>query len=123
MRELQQVIASAGSTREQRDAARAELARLMMAPSASGPLPRTRPRAAVDPAPPVKAIAVPTPLAEPPEVAKLEVVKPSQVEPGAPIVGLPVPVGRTAIDPRTGHVIQKTPAGYVDTTTGQLVPR
>jgi hypothetical protein len=123
MRELQQVIASAESTREQRDAARTELARMMMAPSASGPLPHTRPRAAIDPAPPVKAVTVPMPASEPPEVARLEVVRPSQVDPGVPVVGLPVPAGRTAIDPRTGHVIQKTPAGYVDTVTGQLVPR
>jgi hypothetical protein len=63
------------------------------------------------------------PLTEPPEVAKLEVTGPSRIEPRAPMGPLPAPIGPLAIDPRTGHVIQKTPAGYVDTTTGQLVPR
>ena len=123
MRELQQVIAERESTREQRDAARAELGRLMRAPSAQGPLPHTRPRAAVEPAAPVKSVAIPMPAGPPPEVAKLEVVGPSRAEPRAPPGPLPAPIGQLGVDPRTGHVIQKTPAGYVDTTTGQLLPR
>jgi len=123
MRELQQVIMSGESTRAQRDAARAELGRLMMGPSASGPLPHTRPRAAIDPAPPVKSVVVPMPLTEPPEVARLEVTAPSRAEPLAPAGPLPTPIGHLATDPRTGHVIQRTAAGYVDMTTGQLVPR
>ena len=123
MHELQQVITSRDSTPEQRNEARAELGRLMRAPSAQGPLPHTRPRAAIEPAPPVKPVNVPAPMGPPPEVAKLEVTAPSRSEPHVPLGPLPAPVGRLGVDPRTGHVIQKTPAGYVDTATGQLVPR
>ena len=123
MRELQQVITSRESTAEQRNAARAELGRLMRSPTAQGPMPHTRPRAAIEPAAPVKPVVVPIPVGPPPEVAKLEVVGPSRAEPLAPPGPLPAPIGQLGVDPRTGHVIQKTPAGYVDTTTGQLVPR
>jgi hypothetical protein len=123
MRELQQVVTGRESTREQRDEARAELGRLMRSPSAAGPMPHTRPRAAIEPAAPVKAVAVPLPPGPPPEVGKLEVVVPSRFGTPAAAGPLPAPIGTLAIDPRTGHVIQKTPAGYVDTTTGQPVPR
>src|SRR6185436_14336778 len=102
MRELQQVITSRESTREQRDAARAELGRLLRAPSAQGPLPHTRPRAAIEPAAPVKAVAVPLPAGPPPEVGKLEVVVPSRFGTPAAAGPLPAPIGTIATDPRTG---------------------
>lgn len=123
MRELQHVITSRESTAEQRNEARAELGRLMRAPSAQGPLPHTRPRAAIEPAAPVKSAVVPMPMGPPPETAKLEVVSPSRAEPAVPLGPLPAPIGQLGVDPRTGHVIQKTPAGYVDTVTGQPVKR
>jgi hypothetical protein len=124
MRELRQVIGGRDSTREQRDAARQELGRLMMAPDAKGLPPKAHaPRAAIDPYP---SVVAPAPAAPPrlppmPGVAELEVVTPPKpiVDPrtGAAIA----PSAGFAIDPRTGAVLHETPAGYIDPRTGRIV--
>jgi hypothetical protein len=125
MRELQQVIMSGDSTREQRDAARAELGRMMMGPATSGPLPHTRPRAAIDPFPPIESpvVKLPAPRADPPDVARLEVVSPSRVIVNPATGGTIAPLGSTVIDTRTGTILQETPSGYLDPRTGRLIPK
>jgi hypothetical protein len=90
----------------------------------------TRPaRAAVDPLPsilkPTVIPSVPGPTPSPsgtPGVARLEVVQPPRpvANPQSGIATSP-PAGGFAIDPRTGHVLHESPAGYVDPKTGQLV--
>jgi hypothetical protein len=124
MRDLQQIIGSRDSTREQRDAARSELGRLMMAPDAKGaPVPRG-PRAAIEPFPSVvKPPAAAPPLTTPPAVAELEVVAPSRRVVDPKTGAAAAPSGRFAIDPRTGNVLHETPAGYIDPRTGRLIPR
>jgi len=129
MRALQQEIIKRDSTPGQRDAARKELARLLMSPAARIP-PSTlgegrgegRPRAAIDPYP-----SVPAPARAPripmPGVAELEVVSPPKpiVDPRTGAAASPAP--GFAIDPRTGAVLHETPSGYIDPRTGRLVPK
>ena len=126
MRELQRVIGSRDSTRGERDAARAELGRLMMGPAAkAGPLPQIRRRAAIDPFPSViKSAPAPTPIAGPmPDVARLEVVTPPKPSVNPQTGSAASPTGRFAIDPRTGNILHETAAGFIDPRTGHLVPR
>jgi hypothetical protein len=131
MRALQQEIVKRDSTPEQRDAARKELARLLMSPAArSSPSPLgegrgegKRPaRAAIDPYPSVPAPA-PAPRVPMPGVAELEVVSPPKpiVDPRTGAATSPAP--GFAIDPRTGAVLHETPWGYVDPRTGRFVPK
>lgn len=126
MHELQQVIAGRDSTREQRDAARAELGRLMMGPDAKGlPAKAHAPRAAIDPYPSVVAPApkAPAERVPTPGVAELEVVSPPRPAVNPRTGSVPAPTGRFAVDPRTGAILHETPAGYIDPRTGQIVPR
>lgn len=128
MRALQQEIVKRDSTPEQRDAARKELARLLMSPaardvaSASEEGRKRAPRAAIDPYPSVPAPA-PAPRVPMPGVAELEVVSPPKpiVDPRTGAAAAPAP--GFAIDPRTGAVLHETPSGYIDPRTGRLLPK
>jgi hypothetical protein len=129
MHELQAVIASRGSTAEQREAARKELAALLRNPSAHAPTPdenKAPARAAIEPYPRiVKPAEGPVPAAPP--VAHLEVVEPPRTLvpiPGSAAAAVPAtPNGGFALDPRTGGVLHAVPGGYIDPRTGQFVPR
>ena len=128
MRALQQEMTKRDSTPQQRDAARKELARLLMSPAARdvpnvpAEGPKRAPRAAIDPYPSVPAPA-PAPRVPMPGVAELEVVSPSKpiVDPRTGAAAAPAP--GFAIDPRTGAVLHETPSGYIDPRTGRLVPK
>lgn len=121
MYELQREILRPDSTPERREAARRDLAKLLMRTGAEEPKPAA-PRAAIEPFAPVPPPPAP-PKVPMPGVAELEVVRPSR-----PVV-IPqsgtalAPAGRTAVDPRTGHVLHETAAGFIDPKTGQFVPR
>ena len=128
MRALQQEIVKRDSTPGQRDAARKELARLLMSPAARD-LPSAReeglkraPRAAIDPYPSVPAPA-PAPRIPMPGVAELEVVPPPRPIVDARTGAVASPAPGFAIDPRTGAVLHETPAGYIDPRTGRLLPK
>lgn len=137
MRELQAAIVKRDSTPEQRDAARKELARLLMSPAArasSSPLGegKPRPRAAIEPFPSVPAPAAPLKVPMP-GVAELEVVRAPKpvvipqtgVTAATPYLpdGASQPRGNFAIDPRTGNILHGTGAAYIDPRTGQIIPR
>ncbi len=132
MRALQQVIASPDSTRAQRDAARAELGRLLMSPAGREQgAPSMPPRAAVQPSPPLAPPGRYVPRPAPPagEAARIEVVEPPRLEvsPRTGAVGVPAVPQATppafGIDPRTGAVVHPAGNGYVDPRTGQFTPR
>ena len=121
--ELRRVIRDAAATAAQRQAAREELVRLLMSPSAAGktvaPLP---PRAAIDPAPPAKA---PTPPQATPPPAITPVAPPVRATPPVPDGkgGTVMPQGKTAVDPRTGATLVDVGNGWVDPATGRFVPK
>ena len=130
MKELQEVLRDPQATPEQRDAARAELARLLKRPagqSRATPDEKRPARAAVAPLPPLdrRSPDLPTPPPPPPTgVARLEVVetpRPS-TNPRTGSLITPLPDG-FAIDSRTGAVLREVPGGYVDPRTGRLIPR
>ena len=129
MRDLQSTIVDPASSKEQRAAARRELARLMKGPAA-----RYRPstyekrqaREAIDPFPSVgKPSETRLP---PPPTARLEVIpEPAplprpKINPSTGSVVQPSAPG-VAVDPRTGHILHETPAGYVDPRTGRFIPK
>ncbi len=123
MRELQLILGSRDATPTQREAARAELSRLLKSPAGRDRASRDEHprRAAIDPFPPIVKPAVNPDVALPP-VAHIEVVEPPRpaLPPGSVALD---PAGRFAIDPRTGAVLHQVPgAGYVDPRTGKLVP-
>jgi len=122
MRELQLVIGSREATPEQREAARAELGRLLRSPAGQVRPSRDEhpPRAAIDPFPSIVRPAVNPAISLPP-VAHIEVVEPPR--PALPRGGVALdPAGRFAIDPRTGAVLHQVPgAGYLDPRTGRFV--
>ncbi|MBZ0249837.1 MAG: hypothetical protein K8F93_09280 [Burkholderiales bacterium] len=121
--ELRRVIGDAAATAAQRQAAREELVRLLMSPSATGktvaPLP---PRAAIEPASPVQP-------PEPSRGATLPAVTPVEPAARAPLPvpdgkgGTVVPQGKTAVDPRTGTILVDVGNGWVDPATGRFVPK
>lgn len=132
MQELQHVIIDRGSTVQERDAARGELAALLRSPAgqSQADVKPSRPaRAAIDPFPSVVKPydRVPAPPASPSHpqegVARVEVV-----EPPKPIVipqtgQIAAPTGNFIIDPQ-GHIYHPLPGGgYVDPRTGVIVPR
>ena len=122
MRDLQAKIGDPGSTKEERDAARSELSRLLKAPAASD-----RPaRAAIDPFPSVvKPIEERMPPLPAPPTARLEVIDPPRrpvINPYTGSVLQPSAPG-FAIDPRTGGVLHETPSGYVDPRSGRFIPK
>ncbi len=122
MRELQLVIGSRDATPEQREAARAELSRLLKSPAGRDHRSRDEhpARAAIDPFPPIVKPAV-NPAVPLPPVAHVEVIVPPKPVLPPPGVALD-PEGRFAIDPRTGAVLHQVPgAGYVNPRTGRLV--
>jgi hypothetical protein len=126
MHELQQVIIARESTLAQRDTARAALIDLLKSPAGRGqPTTDKHPaRAAIEPLPSVVAPVNVAPSTLPAgSVARIEVIEPPKAIPMPPL-GLPPPVpGRAAVDPRTGAVLHGTAAGYVDSRTGQFIPR
>ena len=120
---LRRTLGDAASTAAERQAAREELVRLLMHPSASAkPLPAMPARAAVDPLAPAALPAIPAPPATP----RITPVAPPAM-PVAPIPdnrgGTVVPSGKNVIDPRTGAVLIDTGNGWVDPATGRFVPR
>lgn len=126
MRELQAVIGSRDATGAQREAARTELSNLLKSPAGQARSSRderpVRPRAAIEPLPPMVKPAEGA-LPAPPGVARMEVIVPpkSVVIPGTGSVA--TPSSRFAIDPRTGAVLHEIPGGYIDPRTGQVTPR
>lgn len=123
MRELQLIIGSRDATPAQREAARAELSRLLKSPAGQDRASRDEhpPRAAIEPFPPIVKPAV-NPAVPLPPVAHVEVIEPPRpaLPPGSAALD---PAARFAIDPRTGAVLHQVPgAGYVDPRTGKFVP-
>jgi hypothetical protein len=123
MHELQGILGSAESTREERDAARAELINLLKSPTGQDRPPRDEhpARAAIDPFPAIVKPAVNPALPSPP-VAHVTVTLPPKpvVSPGGTAYA---PSGSFAVDPRTGAVLHPLPGGgYVDPRTGRIVP-
>lgn len=116
------MLGSTASTPAERQAARDELARLLMNPGAkAAPVDAPKPpRAAVAPLTP----SPPLPSAKPaqPKVTPVAppVRAPSPVPDGKG--GTIVPSGKTAIDPATGAVLVDTGNGWVDPATGRFVP-
>jgi len=123
--ELRAVLGDASSTPAARDAARAEMLRMILAHPDAPPPKALPPRAAVAlpadasgnkpevakvvPAPPVARIA--PPAAPPPPLTV-----PST---GAALV----PQGTGYVDPATGRLYTSVPGGYIDPATGRFVPR
>jgi len=123
MRELQATIGSSDASAAERDAARAELTRLLRSPNATGRMPHTAPRAAVEPIAPMVR-PMPNPKAVAPDVATMEVIVPPKMPAIAPATGRAViPSTGAAVDPRTGHILHETPNGYIDPRTGQFTPK
>jgi hypothetical protein len=125
MQELHAAIRDPNSTPAQREAARAELARLLKSPAAppAGTAKALPPRAAIEPYPSVVRPLAPLPPPAP-GVAHLEVAPPPKPPAVNPQTGSPmVPSGKLAIDPTTGAVLHEVPGGYVDPRTGQFIPR
>lgn len=132
MRELQVALSARDATPGQREAARRELARMLMGPAAPAPASGDSrgearpPRAAIQPFPAIPATAVPSPPAarvDPGDVARLEVTGPSRAIVNPRTGSVVAPIGSTVIDLRSGTVLQETPSGYMDPRTGQLIPR
>lgn len=122
MRELQLIIGSRDATPAQRDAARAELVRLLKSPAGQDHAVRDEhpARAAIEPFPPVVKPAA-NPAIPVPPVAHIEVVEPPRLAlpPGGAALDSS---NRFAIDPRTGAVLHQVPgAGYVDPRTGRII--
>src|SRR4051812_17593032 len=123
MRELQATIGSPDATAAERDAARGELTRLLRSPTATGRVPHTAPRAAVEPLAPL-ARPMPNPKVVTPDVATMEVIVPPRIPSLTPGTGRAViPSTGAAVDPRTGHILHETPNGYIDPRTGQFTPK
>lgn len=116
MQALHQAINDPKSTAAQREAAREELAHLLKSPAGQAP------RAAIDPIGPIVKPAVNPPISAPP-LAHVDVTQPPRttVTPGG-MAAAPAS-GSTAINPRNGHVLTETPAGYIDPRTGQFTPK
>jgi len=126
MRELQEALSARDATPEQREAARRELARLLMRPGAASPVAPGPPRAAIQPSPSIAAPVVPSPPAarvDPDDVARLEVTGPSRAIVNPRTGTVVAPIGSTVIDLRSGTVLVETPSGYMDPRTGQLIPK
>jgi hypothetical protein len=126
MRDLQSKIADPAASREERAAARRELEQMMKSPAGRDrPTPEKKPaRAAIAPFPSVVK-PIEGKLPSPPPTARLEVTEPPRrpaVDPSTGSMTQPSAPG-FAVDPRTGHVLQETPAGYVDPLTGRFVPK
>ena len=123
MRELQATIGSPDASTAERDAARSELTKLLRSPNATGRVPHTAPRAAVEPIAPM-AKPMPNPKVVTPEVATMEVTVPPRVPVITPGTNRAViPSTGAAVDPRTGHILHETPNGYIDPRTGQFTPK
>jgi len=123
MRELQGTIGSRDASAAEREAARAELTRLLRSPGATGRVPHTAPRAAIEPIGPLVR-PMPNPKAVAPDVATMEVTVPSKMPSITPGTGRAViPSTGAAVDPRTGHLLHETPNGYIDPRTGQFTPK
>jgi len=128
MRDLQAKIGDPGSTKEERDAARSELSRLLKGPMASDkPDEARRPaRAAIDPYPSiVKPIEDRMPPLPAPPTARLEVIDPPRrpvINPSTGGVVHPSAPG-VAVDPRTGALLHETPSCYVDPRSGRFTPK
>ena len=123
MRELQGTISSPDASAAEREAARAELTRLLRSPGATGRVPHTAPRAAIDPVGPLVR-PMPNPKAVAPDVATMEVIVPPKMPMITPGTNRAViPSTGAAVDPRTGHILHETPNGYIDPRTGQFTPK
>jgi hypothetical protein len=123
---LRAVLGDSRSTPADRDAARAEMMRMILANPDSPPPKKMPPRAAVT----VPADA----LVKKPEVAKVVPVGPSVTRvappvPPSPPVTVPEtgtvlqPQGAGYVDPATGRYFQAVPGGFIDPATGRFVPK
>jgi hypothetical protein len=123
MRELQGTLSSPDASAAEREAARAELTRLLRSPGATGRVPHTAPRAAIEPIGPLVR-PMPNPKAVAPDVATMEVIVPPKMPAITPGTNRAViPSTGAAVDPRTGHILHETPNGYIDPRTGQFTPK
>lgn len=124
MQELHRIMNDAGTSPEERRAAKAELLRLLRSDNAQVPAREMPPRAAI----------IPTPNAvigtqRNPPVATVTVPPASSLVPAVgatlnPATGsVLTPSGRTAIDSRTGRIANEVPGGYLDPATGRFTPR
>jgi hypothetical protein len=123
MKELHRIVNDAGTSPEDRRTAREELLRLLRSSDAKvAPRPMP-PRAAIIPAP---SAVIGTQRDEP------AVTVAPTLAPPTPVVGptsnpstggLLVPSGRTAIDSRTGRVVNEVPGGYFDPATGRFISK
>jgi hypothetical protein len=123
---LRQKIGDASATAADRQAAREELVRLLMHPSAPATAQPPKPaRAAIDPLPSVLKPASPGPPGLPGPPAITPVAPPADAP--RPIVdphgGVVVPAGKNVVDPRTGSLLLDVGNGYVDPATGRFIPK
>jgi hypothetical protein len=120
---LRRTLGDPGVTPSRRQAAREELVRLLMHPSA-GPLPTpARPaRAAIAPPPPV---APPAAAAVPaaPGVTRVDPPPPVPRPVPDPKGGVVQPAGKNVVDPRTGSLLLDVGNGYLDPATGRFIPK
>ncbi len=125
--ELRAVLIDPASTPADRDAARAEMMRMILAHPDSPPPKKMPPRAAV---------AVPSgSMAKSPEPLPGRVPGVPPVSAVAPPVAAPLPVPAPAtgatllprgpgfVDPATGRLYLAVPGGYLDPATGRFVPK
>lgn len=122
--ELRGVLGSPASTPAQREAARAEMLKMILsrpdAPAATMP-----PRAAVTPEGAAAGAAIP-PTMRPPVPPVAPVAPPVKASPPAiaPATGaVLVPQGPGYVDPATGRLYQPVAGGFVDPATGRLVAK
>ncbi len=123
MKELHRILYDAQTSPGERRAARAELLRLLRASDAKVPPREMPPRAAILPAPSavigtqrdLPSVTIAPTLAPP--------APPASATPNPATGGMLVPSGRTAIDSRTGRIVNEVPGGYLDPATGRFIPR
>lgn len=123
MRELHLILYDTKASPEERRAAREELLRLLRSNGAKVPPREMPPRAAIIPTPnavigtqrdaPAVTVA--------PSLAPTSPLASPTNNPGTG--GMLVPSGRTAIDSRTGRVVNEVPGGYLDPATGRFTPK
>jgi hypothetical protein len=125
---LRAVLADRASTPAAREAARAEMLRMILA-NPDAPPPKTMPSRA--------AVALPAESAAPakkPEVARVVPILPPASRVAPPVVASPpltvpstgatlVPQGAGYVDPATGRLYQPVAGGFLDPATGRFVPK
>ena len=125
--ELRAVLIDPASTAAARDAARAEMLRMILAHPDSPPPKQMPPRAAVIvPSGPGAKSPVPNTVAGPAPPPVSRVAPPVTPPPAitSPATGATLfPQGTGYLDPATGRFYQAVPGGYIDPATGRFVPK